>query len=298
MSCFDPLIAHRVVDQTTGLISIKFKEKGLILETFQVPCGKCNGCRIDNSRNWSIRCQHEFLSHNKSYFLTLTYDKEHLPENRSLKPVDMQLFFKRLRKNQDQYKIKIRYLMCGEYGARRGRPHYHCIVFGLRIDDLIHYEPGKDYDLLTSQTIEKIWGNGKVIIGQANMQTASYVSRYVTKKIPKGKLGKDQAPEYIQMSRRPGLGTEFYKKYHSDIYTADQMIIESPTGKKYTLRPPRAYDKLYERDYPERYAQLKERRRQHALIQNTDNTRDRLAVKKHLSDVFINRYKRDVGQTN
>jgi len=298
MACFDPLIAHRIVNQSTGLISIVFKPVGKIVETFQVPCGKCVGCRLENSRNWSIRCQHEYLSHDKSYFLTLTYATKYLPENRSLKLSDMQLFWKRLRKNQEQYGRKIRYLMCGEYGALRGRPHYHAIVFGLHIPDLMYHSPGRDYSLMTSETIQSIWGFGKVIIGQANMQTASYVSRYVTKKIPKDKLAPGQVPEFIRMSRNPGLGTDFYKKYHSDIYTADVLIIESPDGRKFKLRPPRAYDKLYERDHPAEFELLKERRRQHALTQNKDNSRDRLAVKKHLADVFVNRYKRSVDNTN
>jgi len=44
---------------------------------------------------------------------------------------DVQLFVKRLRKDQDARGLaKIRYYLVGEYGDQTKRPHYHAAIFG------------------------------------------------------------------------------------------------------------------------------------------------------------------------
>lgn len=46
-----------------------------------IPCRKCIGCRIDYSRDWANRGYLESKkSPNSNYFVTLTYDDEHLPK--------------------------------------------------------------------------------------------------------------------------------------------------------------------------------------------------------------------------
>lgn len=77
----------------------------------EIPCGHCIGCRLDYSRQWADRCLLEMKQHKESYFVTLTYDDEHLPKNEyvdtetgccgtvaTLDKKAMQLFLKRLRK--------------------------------------------------------------------------------------------------------------------------------------------------------------------------------------------------------
>ena len=54
-----------------------------------VPCGCCIGCRLDYARQWAERCIHEADSHTDNYFLTLTYDDDHLPKNKK----DLPAFF-------------------------------------------------------------------------------------------------------------------------------------------------------------------------------------------------------------
>ena len=102
-----------------------------------VPCGKCDECRVNHSREWALRCSLHYAALSpeekaKSWFITLTYDDLHNPG--VLCPDDMTLFFKRLRKHFKNEKIK--YFYCGEYGSRTYRPHYHLIIFGLPITDL------------------------------------------------------------------------------------------------------------------------------------------------------------------
>ena len=91
-------------------------------EVVQVPCGNCIGCRLDYSRQWANRCYLESLGSKNVYFITLTYDDEHLPVgkfgNNTLVPDDLKKFLKDLRRYYSyHYKLdNIRYFACGEYG--------------------------------------------------------------------------------------------------------------------------------------------------------------------------------------
>lgn len=112
-----------------------------------VPCGRCNACLLRSRTEWAFRLRQELKFSDYGYFITLTYDNEHLPiieavdeESGAFIYVptvvkrDLQLFFKRLRKRFPD--VLIRYYAISEYGAERGRPHYHAILF-FRCPDLV-----------------------------------------------------------------------------------------------------------------------------------------------------------------
>lgn len=105
-----------------------------------VPCGRCNACLLRSRTEWAFRLRQELKHSDYGYFITLTYDNEHLPIKECLDhdtgafvyvPTvvkrDLQLFFKRLRKRFPE--CIIRYYAISEYGSERGRPHYHAILF-------------------------------------------------------------------------------------------------------------------------------------------------------------------------
>lgn len=96
----------------------------------KVPCQKCLNCIIQKRTEWTLRLWHELGYHEKSVFLTLTYNDEN--NIGTLSKRHLQLFFKRLRKRLGEQKIK--YFAVGEYGEKMLRPHYHSIVFGLGLD--------------------------------------------------------------------------------------------------------------------------------------------------------------------
>lgn len=109
------------IDEKTGEIVEKHKKKFLPIwklkerdpvEIEWVNCGTCSECRISKSKDWSARCYLESLNWPKNCFITLTYNNENLPKNRSLVKRDLQLFWKNLRKRG----YKVRYMACGEYG--------------------------------------------------------------------------------------------------------------------------------------------------------------------------------------
>lgn len=67
-----------------------------------------------------------------SSMLTLTYNDEHLPKDRSVSVEDTTNFNKRLRYYLDYYfKRKVKLYWSSEYGDEDFRPHYHYMVFGL-----------------------------------------------------------------------------------------------------------------------------------------------------------------------
>lgn len=162
----------------------------------------------------------------RNSFITLTYDDKHLPENGQLVLEHWQKFAKRLRKNHGPF----RFYMCGEYGERTHRPHFHACIMGHSfIED--RFEVGASrkgpYPLYQSPTLSKSWKLGRHWIGELNQETARYVSGYVTKKITgdRAQLHYErlntetgeifqQNPEFATMSRRPGLGKTWIQKIH------------------------------------------------------------------------------------
>lgn len=167
-------------------------------------CGRCYACRLKNSSVWAVRMQLESLDYNQDdlHFVTLTYTNSNLPEHNSLNPVDTQLFMKRLRKRLG---YKIRFWLCGEYGDKRGRPHYHAIICGLKKCDT-HF-------------IHEAWGKGITEVKPAYTGSFYYVSGYVTKKLKALKDWKienpNKYPPFMRCSL--GFGSSFVDKCH--IYT-------------------------------------------------------------------------------
>lgn len=238
-------------------ISIK-KPNG---EVVSVPCGQCVHCRLNKSRQWSIRMTHEQLKYgDKSCFLTLTYDDKHLPKDQSIHKEHVQKFLKRLRKELGVEKV--RYFACGEYGENgvyyglvNGRPHYHLVLFGVPVDSPIfknrhvHYENGKPCgwhaDLASWSDPKTHEYYGKVHVGTVTPESTNYVAGYLLKKV-QGKGAKEYydslgiEPEFALMSRRPGIGAD-YVYGHYDYYSKHRFV--TIKGVKYPL--PRFYaDKL------------------------------------------------------
>lgn len=281
MACFHPLTAYRLDDG-----SIVFNERGAVHSQLQLPCGQCIGCRIERSRQWAVRIIHESKLHKHNWFVTLTYDDDHLPTDLSLHYRDFQLFMKRLRKVF--YGTKLRFYMCGEYGEDFSRPHFHACIFNLELRDLLYWKKsGAGDDLYRSPIIEKCWPNGFSSVGELNYKTAAYTSRYILKKVT-GFQSDDhyqtinyatgeiayRTPEFNKMSLKPGIGLGFYEKFHSDIYPNGTCCINGRLAKS-----PRYYDGKYKSDFPDDYESLEWKRYLTAMDHIHDNSDDRLKVR-------------------
>lgn len=241
---------------------VKLKRQGRLLK---LPCRHCVGCRLDKSREWANRIVMEQSYHSESWFLTLTYDDEHLPPafpvdpssgeilscHATLVKADLQDFFKRLRKNSGQC---IRYYAAGEYGSSTFRPHYHVLVFGLHLADLKPLKQNFQNDqYYTSDFISKCWTFGYHILGRVTWQSAAYVARYTMKKATHGfdKRYYDAAaiePEFQTMSLRPGIGYQ-YLVDHPEIFEFDSFSVSTPYGGR-KMQLPEYFKKVYKELYP------------------------------------------------
>ncbi len=188
-------------------------------EWLEVPCGHCIACRIARTREWTIRLLHESEFWDDTSFITLTYNDDFLPSDGSLVPRDLTLFFKRLRKDLEKDKRKIKYYACGEYGDTYGRPHYHAIVFGLSPKD--------------KELIEENWPYGFVRVGTVTYDSCRYVAGYVQKKLyGKGADLYDEKgilPPFARMSK--GIGEEYVDKYWNKLYSQETVTVRGvPMG--------------------------------------------------------------------
>lgn len=201
-----------------------------------VPCGKCPECLKRRVSGWSFRLMQEERRSSSAYFITLTYDTQHVPISRNgfmtLDKRDVQLFMKRLRKavSLKDDSITIKYYLCGEYGKDRSRPHYHAIVFN--VPDV--------YD------IERAWRLGQVNYGTVTGASVGYTLKYMDKpkRIPMHR-NDDRIREFGVMSK--GLGCSYITdasiRYHSE-KLLDRVCLTIEHGKKIAM--PRYYkDKIY-----------------------------------------------------
>lgn len=279
MPCYHPLTAYRVKtgrDPKTGRWPITFRmEDGYHDLLVTVPCGQCIGCRLERSRQWAIRCVHEASLHATNCFVTLTYSDENLKGKTSLNKEDMPLFLKRLRK---RFGAGIRFFQCGEYGELMQRPHHHAIIFNHQFPDIEPWTRKRKVPLYRSQELERLWPFGFCTIGEVTFESAAYVARYITKKITGEKAeehyGK-RIPEYITMSRRPGIAHDWIEKYRSDVYPADQCVVRADL----VARPPKYYDSIYDVFNPEELARIKKQRVAKAKEKAENNTYERLEVR-------------------
>ncbi|AYQ58819.1 replication initiator protein [Termite gut associated microvirus 1] len=239
-----------------------------------VPCGRCIGCRLDRSRHWAVRCVHEAQQHEVNSFITLTFDDDHLDRRGSLNKIDFTHFVKRLR-DRVGYDL-IRYFHCGEYGSQGLRPHHHAIIFGYDFPDRVLWSRGQT-PLYRSALLEQLWPYGFCTVGEVTFESAAYVARYVLKKVT-GDAAEEhyqgRVPEYVTMSRRPGIANDWAYEYYDDVYPHDYVIIRN--GIK--CKPPRYYDNIYDIIDHKSMSKVKRERVKKAR-DSPENTVDRLRVR-------------------
>lgn len=274
-----------------------------------VPCGKCIGCRLNYSSQWATRCMQEASLYKNNYFITLTYDPEHIHITEGINKVtgnielvgtlvkkDLQDFMKRLRINWERWhnwkyendeegniiNYGIRYYACGEYGDHTARPHYHIIAFNLPIFDLKPLCKKNGNLLWMSEEINKTWGMGVCNIGEVTWESAAYVARYTMKKRVDNKSENFYKNDGIEkefplMSTHPGIGKPWYEKNKDNIYKYDSVYIKRKE-KLISTKPPRYFDKLYDIEEPEEMQKIKKERieigeiAKKQMLKNTDLT--------------------------
>lgn len=216
-----------------------------------VPCGYCNQCIKDRQNEYVIRTIEEASKKGSVWFFTLTYRDHNVPftfdpngEIIDQNPVTGEVFFapdaklltlcnkditswkKRVRSRlnkrrmkEGKERLKFSFLICGEYGPRTHRPHYHGLFIGLSRSDMLEFK--KDWENHYGFTLFKPVN----CIPSPHHNDVESTARYVAKYICKSRdledqnvlAGKVQKPRKL-VSPRYGLPSEEkfekMKNYH------------------------------------------------------------------------------------
>lgn len=207
-----------------------------------VPCGKCSACISNRRKSWFVRLAFEQQAHKKSYFVTLTYNDDHLPygldSDYNYLPVvsrrDVQLFFKRLR---TYLKDKIRYYCVSEYGPTTLRPHYHFLIFCSCGADDFRVAVDNAWSIKEYGKRESI---GFFKIDAITPKRINYVTKYVNLRTKLPDFLKQHYPPFTLMSKN--LGLNFLTEQMIDYYcncSLDDVLKVRVNNRFYTL--PRYY---------------------------------------------------------
>lgn len=272
-----------------------------------VPCGKCMSCRLNHAQQWATRIMHEATLHDANCFVTFTYSPEFLPDPPEVSRREMQLLIKRLRKELEPQRV--RYFLCGEYGTASKRPHYHAILFGVDFrKDRFLWRNIRGNLYYRSPTLERCWTYGTSEFSDVTKQSAGYVARYSVKKANvysendgnpylrvNAQTGEvyNVAPEFLQMSNRPGIGFKWLDKYATDAFPSGFLIVEGqkvPVPTAYRRRIKSGTDdnlklKVEEADFS---------RHQMASRNSDDDTLERRLVKDEVLRLRTQTLKRDL----
>lgn len=281
MPCFNPLQAYQAA---SGEVVFYESSRHDIVRSLSLPCGQCIGCRLERSRKWAMRCVHEASLYERNCFITLTYNDEYLPKRSQLQYSDFQKFLKRLRKFAEPEVI--RFYMCGEYGTENWRPHYHAIIFNFDFLDKVYYRRSPAGEkIFRSDILDRLWPFGFCSVGSVTFQSAAYVARYCVQKVTGFNARYHYArkddegeyflvPEFNKMSLKPGIGAEWLRRFTSDVYPRDFVVVNGVE-----CSPPRYYDKVFSRSNPVEFEDIQFLRESDGRSRYEDNTPERLAVK-------------------
>lgn len=304
MRCSRPIVGYQTFDG-----AVFFQERrgqGDYARTLQIACGQCWMCRLERSRQWAVRIMHEASLHDVNSFVTFTYKV--VPPNGSLRYEDYQRFQKRLGQHLRRERARslgvyikdlprelrrgVRFYMCGEYGEENFRPHYHACLFGFDPADKYQWRKSKaGFPLYRSALLEKLWPHGSVEVGALTFESAAYVARYVMKKItgdaapgwynvidPDTGEVYERAPEFTQMSLKPGIGAQWIDKFRADVYPHGKVVMR---GRE--MMPPKYYERRHIKEFPEAAAELELLRLPEAKAAFADSSPERLAVKEQVA---------------
>lgn len=253
-----------------------------------VPCGKCIGCLTDRRNNWINRMMYEHASSGcKGAFITLTYSDEFVPDTLSKSAV--QKFLKRFRNVSRDFGIalpRFKYFFCGERGSKRGRPHYHGLIFG--VDMLApQWQPYlatfKDsYPVYSSRILDSLWPYGFTVVGDIDYTSIRYVSKYIVKQfgqedsftLKSQGLGVD----FFFSSKRQGRKVHRSFKFHTqDDFRKGILHFPAPNGNCRCVPIPKSYDRYLEQLDVDFLDELKAKRLDFVLSSSPPDIRKRAA---------------------
>lgn len=195
--------------------------------------------------------------HEHSIFLTLTYADEHL-KSPWLQYIDWQLFIKSLRSTIDRdtkdkelrEKLRISYIVTGEYGDKNKRPHWHAILFNYCPNDAVYDRKTElGHHVFGSKFLTDLWGKGKVEFGSVTLESASYVARYAAKKLAHGHDEDHKYHPIHKTSSKRAIGRSFIERNFTYTFENGNIILPNYSPAKI----PRYYVDWCRKHNPEAY---------------------------------------------
>lgn len=158
----------------------------------KTPCRKCWQCRENRINDWTGRCIAERETAVAASFVTLTYGGGDCAESRFLRKSDMTAYFKAIRNAGH----KVRFFYVGEYGSKKGRSHWHALLF---------WPEPMPFRELRKNISDEWWPHGFSYWDNAEIDGIRYVMKYINKDIRD-----DVASNSMGMSRKPVLGRDYF----------------------------------------------------------------------------------------
>ena len=156
-------------------------------EPVEVACHKCWMCRLNRVNDYIGRAIGESLYSDHVLALTLTYRPGEVGAA-LLQYSDVQKFLKRLRARG----YSVRYLCAGEYGSKKGRAHWHILLFFQGSAPDLTLEWRQEWDA---------WPHGLVYPQAPDYGGFAYLLKYVLK--DEGQLVHRR---HLALSKKPVLG--------------------------------------------------------------------------------------------
>lgn len=185
-----------------------------MIDDLPVRCRKCAPCRQTHTDSWTLAAMAEHETSLESWTLTLTYKPGEVGEN-FLKYSDIQNLMKRLRKAGHEF----RYVCAGELGGKKGRPHWHLIIFWQTPPP----DRGKIIGYSDCGTYERrdwpSWPHGHTVIDPIfGARSVRYICKYIQKA--------DEGAGKFTSSKRPGIGQDYF-----DAHARAQALNNAPIGR-------------------------------------------------------------------
>lgn len=162
-----------------------------------VACRRCRICNDNVTKDWTGRCLAESRTSVATMSVTLTYGRDKNGVDRHERAAvltysDIQLWLKRLRNNG----YPVRYLISGEYGKRKGRSHWHGIMFFQK-----EALPVKKY----TRFWDDLWTHGHQVWKDPTPKHVAYCCKYIRKDIKDA-----NAQSKFEVSKVPPIGGHYF----------------------------------------------------------------------------------------
>lgn len=193
-----------------------------------VPCGKCFGCMRMRCESWVFRHLLELKRCKSAFFVTLTYDDDHVPISPNgmlvFDKTHLQKYFKRLRKMLAPIGENFKYHVASEYGDTFGRPHYHALIYDYPNEPLL------------VDKLAELWSYGSIQVGTVTEASIRYVVEYITQYYYNDDFSEENSKPFALYSKT--IGADSYKDVAEYVLNTDKKLFNID-GKFY--RVPSSY---------------------------------------------------------